>query len=331
MTALADPASSLRTDNPAHRLRADTLATRVSFTWLGVRKALNADQRAQAAEPFHAQGQYLSAGKKLIDTRHPAFRGVTSIRNRITRLWRGSSLPYPEPGIRLIRRRDIERFDDTMTVLRDELADAVKHLDRCYPLLKDDARERLGELFNPGDYPDSLRGLFAVAWDFPSVEPPAYLMQLHPDIYEQERQRVATRFDEAVELAEQAFASEFARLVQHLAERLSGDDDGRPKVFRDSAVTNLSEFFDRFRTLNVRSNPQLDDLVERARRTVAGIEPGTLRDRGSLRDHVARQLNLVQTRLDDLMQTMPRRRILRLNRSGDNAAPGHEQTEARQR
>ena len=65
---------------------------------------------------------------------------------------------------------------------------------------------------------------------------------------------MAARFEEAVRLAEQAFTEEFARLVAHLTERLSGvGEDGKPKVFRDSAVDNLAEFFDRFRALNVRS------------------------------------------------------------------------------
>ena len=41
---------------------------------------------------------------------------------------------------------------------------------------------------------------------------------------------------------------EFARLVAHLTERISGvGEDGQPRVFRDSAVGNLTEFFDRFR------------------------------------------------------------------------------------
>jgi hypothetical protein len=77
-------------------------------------------------------------------------------------------------------------------------------------------------------------------WDFPSVEPPDYLRQLHPDLYAQECHRVRARFDEAVKLAEEAFLVELAQLVSHLCERLSGSDDGKPKVFRDSAVTNLT-------------------------------------------------------------------------------------------
>ena len=116
------------------------------------------------------------------------------------------------------------------------------------------AAERLGRLFNPGDYPETLVGLFDVSWDFPSVEPPDYLRELNPALYEAERARVAARFDEAVQLAEQAFLEEFAKLVGHLSERIGGvGEDGKPKVFRDSAIGNLGDFFERFRNLNVRS------------------------------------------------------------------------------
>ena len=53
----------------------------VGFTWLGVRKALSTEQKAQAAESFGAEGQFLSAAKKLLDTTHPAFRSVSSVRS----------------------------------------------------------------------------------------------------------------------------------------------------------------------------------------------------------------------------------------------------------
>ena len=53
------------------------------------------------------EGQFLSAGKKLLDTRHPAFKAVTGVRSRLLAYWKGMTLPYPEPGIRLIRQADI--------------------------------------------------------------------------------------------------------------------------------------------------------------------------------------------------------------------------------
>ena len=66
-------------------------------------------------------------------------------------------------------------------------------------------------LFNASDYPATLIGLFDMSWEFPSVEPPAYLQRLSPELYRQECQRIETRFDEAVQLAEQAFLEELSR------------------------------------------------------------------------------------------------------------------------
>ncbi len=295
----------------AERLRGTMAAARLSFTWLGTRKSLTVEQKNQAADSFGAEGRFLSAGKKLLDTTHPAFKAVTSIKGRCQSYWRGVSLPYPEAGIRLIPQRTISEFDRQIASFRDELLEAVEELDRHYGELRTAARRRLGELFDAADYPATLVGLFGIEHEYPSVEPPDYLRQLNPELYEQECQRVQARFDEAVQLAEQAFTEELSRLIEHLGERLSGDTDGKPKVFRDSAVSNLSEFFTRFGSLNVRSNAQLDDLVQRAQRLLNGVEPQQLRDNASLRQRLASQLSGVQSSLDGLMVDRPRRNILR--------------------
>ncbi len=311
MSSLLDEPARDQAISPATRLRVTMAAVRLTFMWFGVRKSLSAEQKSQAADTFGAAGNYLSAGKKLFDTSHPAFRAVTAVRSRAVSLWRGMSVPYPEPGIRLIRQDDISAFDVQMTSLRDELQEAVMALDQHFGELQSAARERLGRLYNSADYPSSLRGLFNLEYDFPAVEPPDYLRQLSPALYEQERARVAARFDEAVQMAEEAFTSELARLVSHLTERISGQDDGKPKIFRDSAIANLTEFFQRFGQLNVRSNEQLDDLVAQAQQVVRGIEPQALRDSANLRQHVATQLAGVQSVLDGLLVDRPRRNILR--------------------
>ncbi|EGF29900.1 hypothetical protein RBWH47_02242 [Rhodopirellula baltica WH47] len=122
------------------------------------------------------------------------------------------------------------------------------------------------------------------------------------------------RFDEAVKLAEQAFADELEQLVTHLGERLRGDGDGSPKVFRDTAVTNLTEFLDRFQRLNIRSDDQLDRLVADARRIVGGVVPQQLREQSELRQRVATELSRVEASLEGWMTERPRRSILRRSR-----------------
>ena len=297
--------------SPAQRLRASMAAARVAFCWFGVRKTLTPEQKAQAADTFGAEGQYLSAGNKLLDTRRPAFLAVTNVRHQLVATWQSMSLPYPEPAIRLIRQDKIDEFNRRMTELRQDLDEAVAQLDDHYAELKTAARERLGSQFNPSDYPESMHGLFGVTWDFPNIEPPAYLEHLNPALYEEESQRVAARFDEAVQLAEQAFVTELTGLVAHLTERLTGQVDNKPKVFRNSTIENLIAFFRRFRQLNVRSNQELDELVSQAEQIVQGVEPQSLRDNQVLRQTVASELAEVQSALDALMVDRPRRNILR--------------------
>ena len=150
-----------------------------------------------------------------------------------------------------------------------------------------------------------------MTWEFPNVEPPSYLQQLSPELYRQESQRVSARFDEAVQLAETAFIEEMSRLVSHLTERINGSEDGQPKVFRDTAIENIREFFHRFRELNVHSSEQLDQLVEQSQRILSGVEPQALRDTAQLRQRVAGELSAVQSVLDGLLVDRPRRNILR--------------------
>jgi hypothetical protein len=286
-------------------------ALRLSFTWFGVRKTLTDQQKAQAAESFGAAGPYLSAGKKLLDTRHPRFKAVTAVRRQATAYFQGMSLPFPEPAVRLVRRDDLDDIQQRMTELAAELASAAAELDATFDELQSVAREKLGRLYSAADYPRSLAGQFRMSWEFPSVEPPEYLRRLSPELYRQECQRAAARFDEAVELAEQMFLQELGELVTHLADRLSGAADGKPKIFRDSAVENLTEFFERFAKLNIRSSAELEALVDQAREVIEGVGPQRLRDSSALRNQVSVELARVQSHLDELIADRPRRNIIR--------------------
>ena len=306
----------------SQQLRDSMLAIRLSFMWPGVRRTLSTEQTARAAESFGASHSFLSAGKKLFDTREPEWRAVASIRSRASAWLKRRTLPFPEHGLRLLRRNDLDDVTERLTEFQDELETAVGDLDDRFEDLKQAARVRLGDLYSPADYPPSLRDEFRMSWHFPSVEAPDYLRQLNPALYRQEAARVRQQFEEAIRLAEAAFAEELSEMIDHLAERLSGADDGRPKVFRNSAVDNLKEFFDRFRELNIGSSEQLDDVVRRARDLLQGVEPADLRDSRALRSRLSQQLSGVQESLGTLLVDQPRRRIQRMQRS--SAAPSSE-------
>jgi hypothetical protein len=99
---------------PDQRLRITMVACRLRFSRLGIVKALAPDQKALAAEHLGADVQSLAAAKKLLDPRHPAFRALTAVQGQIASYWRSMTLPFPEPGVRLIRLEDVEAFNSQM-------------------------------------------------------------------------------------------------------------------------------------------------------------------------------------------------------------------------
>ena len=304
------------TPNAAQRLRTTMAAVRLAFTWLGVRKTLAPEQRTTAARAFHADRELLSASKLILDLKHPAYRAVAAVRSEASGYWRTVTLPFPDAGIRLLPQNSLGMFASTMQTYRERLQESARELSSQYDTIKSEAQRRLGTLFNASDYPTTLDGLFDLEVSYPTIDPPNYLMALHPDVYQAEQARVRERFESAVELAEQAFATELQRLTAHLAERLTGLHDGQPKVFRDSAVENLREFFDRFRRLNIRSSSELDMLVEEAQQVITGIEPQQLRDSVRLRQMVARDFEQIQASVGEMLVDRPRRNILRRGNLG---------------
>jgi len=130
---------------------------------------------------------------------------------------------------------------------------------------------------------------------------------------------VSRRFEEAVQLAEQAFITEFSKLVTRLAERLGNGESGERRIFRDTAVTNLTEFFEGFKNLNVRSNPELDQLVGQAQ----GVAPQELRDNNALRAQIATEMTQVQSTLETMIVDRPRRQIIRANPATNGVNHAH--------
>ncbi|MEA2735528.1 MAG: hypothetical protein QOE14_1979, partial [Humisphaera sp.] len=170
----------------ASKLRNMSIACRIQHEKFGVRKALSRDQIKVAAGEFDATADVLTATKRILDTTSPPFRAVIGVRRRATQFWKSMTIPYPEPGVRLLRKSSVEQFNQKMKEFSTELDAAAAQLQQYYEELVEQARQTLGTLFNKDDYPPHIDTEFSLSWDYPSIEPPAYLKQLHPELYQQQ-------------------------------------------------------------------------------------------------------------------------------------------------
>jgi hypothetical protein len=296
------------------KLRNETAACRLAISQFGTTRKLTTEQRDQAAEVFNATPDKLKAAKKLLDTKAEEYKAVTEVIGAARALWKSCTHPFPEPGIRLIRRAKIEEFASQMEGLKMQLNSAVAALDAKYEALVAQAQTDLGRLFHSGDYPESIQGEFGIDWDFPSIAAPNYLQQVSPALYEAQCKRIEHQFDDAVTMFEQVSTEQLHKMVAHLCEALTGVEDdgkrqGKRKIFKDSAVQNIQEFFGRFRNLNVRSNSELNTLVDQAEQLLQGVDPKELRKSDWLRDSLATRMQEVQTALDGMLVEKPGRKF----------------------
>lgn len=309
-TETAAPVTNDSVATSASELRQTMGAVKLSFSWLGTQRKLSDVQTKQAADTFHAATDLVTASKRLIDTKNATYRTLTALKSQASGYWRSMTLPYPQEGVRLIKQSDIAAFEDKMREFKEQLAAAASNLQLEYESIKEAAREKLGDLFNPSDYPPTLEGVFDIKWEYPPVEPPNYLMTFNPELYQQEQSRIQERFETAVIMAENAFAEQLQEMIAHLIERLTDEPDGTKKTFRTTAVENFKEFYDNFRRMNVRSNAQLEGLIRQANDIVSGVDVKELRKDGTLRQNLSAQMSTVKSALDSMITNAPRRRVM---------------------
>lgn len=302
---------------PAERLRRTCTACKLTQHRWGTSKSFSSNQKERVAEFLGATKKRLSAGKRLINTKNAHYTKVVAVLAKVKAEWTDRTLPYVEDGVRLMRNQDIQLFQDYVQNCQAELNDAVNELREHWKEVVDEAREELGQLFNPKDYEEDVGARYAIEVEYPSVEPPSYLRDISPDIYREQSERVAARFNEAVLRAEEMFAEELHELVSTLADRLSPDEKGQRKVFRDTAINNVREFASKFRRLNISGNEQLESLVAEVEgilttQTPRGPVPVTaaeLRGVDWIRQQTQERMAEVATRMASMAVSRPRRKM----------------------
>lgn len=277
----------------------------------GVRRKLDQATRVQAAAPFGAEPDCLVASKCLLDTRSEPYRAVVDVITRARRYWKSMTVFFPVKGVRLIRRDLMESFDTCMKQFAEELKTATDGLREEYKAMKQQARKDLGQLYNPSDYPDveTLLEEFAISWSYPSVDPPNFLKQLNPKLYEQEQARVAARFQEAMAAAEQTLAAEMQQIVTHLVDRLSTGETGSRKRLSEKAMSGLAEFVERINSFSVHTSPELDALVKQVEQISKGVDVKQINANVDAQQHLFNTMTTLKEQLDGMLVDAPDRKI----------------------
>lgn len=293
-------------------LEQTTAAMKFKTSWFGNQRKVTDAQKITAASTFNADAQYVSMSKKLLDNKDPAWKKLVKIRGSMEELWKRHTIPYPEPGIRLMKRDKIGNFDQQFFEYQQKLYSAEQEFDIRLPEIIEQQRQRLGRLFNREDYPDTIVGACKIECYPVSITAPDYLKSINPALYQQAVARIKASFEESLLMTEQAFAADLSQMIDHAVERLSGSEDGTPKIFRDSIINNLKDFFERFNDLNTGSSKELEKIVADAKRIVESTNPEDLRKSKNIREIICTKLAPVNAALDGFMVNRSSRNLIDL-------------------
>ena len=107
-------------------------------------------------------------------------------------------------------------------------------------------------------------------------------------------------------------------MVTNLEDRLSPGDEGKPKKFKETTVTNLQSFLEGFDIRNVANDQELAKLVAKAKEIVGGTSAPSLRSNAEFREKVCAGMASIKDQLAGLV--VEKGRKFRLDEDEETAA-----------
>ena len=299
-------ATMTATGTTTQSLTDTTVCLQVRLGCLGVRAKMDAskvDAGDMDKAMLHVSKDILQSDELQAIYRHAAeIRSFVKARS-LPSLLRGGIYLVPVAGI-----PGIEEGLESMKVVRRGL---IEKFMEAYPKLVEDARVRLGEHFDEADYPTPamVKKAFSLDIRYLTFSTPSSLKNVSSALFEREQKKAerawAVAHDEIITL----LRAEFKKLVDHMADRLSVGEDGKKKVFRDTAVSNLASFMDTFDPRNVCNDADLSEMVKKARALLSGVDAETLRSNDQLRAHTQEQFSKMSETLGTMVTAKPSRLI----------------------
>jgi hypothetical protein len=187
-----------------------------------------------------------------------------------------NTLPWGDNGDRLLPRLRYMDFMQEHGQHRQTFNNAVEEfLTRKYLEARDQAEFRMGDMFNPNDYPpaEALRRKCSVNLDIHGV---ATAKDFRVDMNKAEVDSIKRQIEEKnQERVTAAVADVWTRLndtITHFAARMAGDS-----VFKDATVRNLETIVEMLPALNITNDPRLEEIRQDINDSLIGFTAKELR------------------------------------------------------
>lgn len=270
------------------------LATLNIGQYTGKKQDKKAERTIESTYQAHDVGTYRKA-----TIAKEALEEVSKTVNEIRTYFYTHTLPWTDEGKRLKSMEGFLEFTAQIRNYETIFNNKADQFTANYPDLIEEAKNRLNGLFNQKDYPtpQEIRGKFYFDIRFdPIPEAGDIRVNIQQDELDKLNADLETRKNEAIA---QAMKDPYIRLhnaIKHAQEKLSD-----PKaIFRDSLIDNLVDLVKILPSLNITSDPKLDELRKEVSEKLTQNNPETLREDKTARQETAEKASELLKKMEGL-------------------------------
>jgi hypothetical protein len=228
--------------------------------------------------------KHILAGSDQLDA-------ITKLANEI-RDWHGrQTLPWSDTGTRLLPMTNFFDYKQQLGVYEAEFKSRINTFIQQYPNIIQSMVYKLGNLFDRSEYPDAdkIESKFNLRYTImPVPETKDFRVDIADDIREEMQKEYQKAYEGRVETAMSDAWSRLHNTLEHMVDRLSGDDK---KIFRNSLVDNALELTNLLTRLNITKDPKLEQARQALEQSLVGVTADDLRESQGARQEILSRVN----------------------------------------
>ena len=211
------------------------------------------------------------------------------------------TMPWSDTGMRLLPTTRYFKYNEAMIALKAEYFALVDAFLSSYNWEITQAQVKLGDLFNPDEYPSvaALQTKFGFGFTYiPVSEARDWRLDIEADAKEELAAHYQSYYSKQLETAMADVNGRARVIAERMSERLDYVDNETKKVFRDTLVTNVLEIVDLMDACNLTGDPAMRANAQALRDALHGIDADDLRE-----DHRLRRAT--KKAVDDVIASLP--------------------------
>lgn len=206
------------------------------------------------------------------------------------------TLPWSNSGLRLIPTAKFFDFKQTLDKYKTEFETMVADFVTEYPTRIAAQAFKLGTMFDRSEYPnqDDIAHKFKFSYCFsPVPEAGHFLVDLGDEMEKELKAEYEKAYEDRVNSAMKDLWTRLKENLDKIAERLTPDESGKNKIFRDSLVDNVLDLCGMLHDLNVTNDVNLEKARREVEQLLGGVVADDLRKSEEIRKDVKHEVDAI--------------------------------------